>query len=57
MGRSLEDIASCLKDMEQLLEALCQLEVEMMLINLLQLKISLIQIISDHSLNLLTSFQ
>ena len=57
MGRSLEEIASCLKDMEQLLEALCQLEVEMMLINLLQLKISLIQIISDHSLNLLTSFQ
>lgn len=42
MGRSLEEIASCLKDMEQLLEALCQLEVEMMLINLLQLKISLI---------------
>lgn len=57
MGRSLEEIASCLKDMEQLLEALCQLEVVMMLINLLQLKISLIQIISDHSLNLLTSFQ
>jgi hypothetical protein len=42
MGRSLEDIASCLKDMDQLLEGLCQLEVEMMLINLLQLKISLI---------------
>lgn len=57
MGRSLEEIASCLKDMEQLLEGLCQLEVEMMLINLLQLKISLIYIISDHSLNLLTSFQ
>ena len=42
MGRSLEDIASCLKETEQLLEGLCQLEVEMMLINLLQLKISLI---------------
>jgi predicted translin family RNA/ssDNA-binding protein len=49
MARSLEDIASYLKDMEQLLEALCQLEAEKALMSHLQLKTSLIQIISDLS--------
>ncbi len=56
MGRSLEDIASCLKDMELQLVALCQLEVEKA-VNLSQLKINPIQILSDPSLNLLISSQ
>jgi hypothetical protein len=43
------DIASYLKDMEQPLEALYQLEVEKALMSHLQSKTSLIQIISDLS--------
>jgi hypothetical protein len=49
MARSQVDKVSYLKDTEQLLEALCQLEAEKALMSHLPLKTSQIQIISDLS--------